>query len=70
VIDRDPLESDEYRADHLHRDLHDFSPVHSVEMMNHHAPVNPHDCVLSLVLMVVMMACRKMDGHLMDDLSC
>jgi hypothetical protein len=52
VIDPDPLALDEFHADHLHRVLRDFFPVHSDEMQNHRAPVNLHDVELNSVLMV------------------
>jgi hypothetical protein len=45
---------DEFRADHLHRDLRDFYQVHLAEKMNHHAPVNLHDVDLNSVLKVLM----------------
>jgi hypothetical protein len=45
---------DEFRADHLHRDLRDFYLVHLAEKMNHHAPVNLHDVDLNSVLKVLM----------------
>jgi hypothetical protein len=51
------LESGEFRADHLHRVLHDFDLVHLVEMKNRLA--------LNLVPMVSMK-----DGRLMDDQNC
>ena len=54
MIDRDPLGWDEFRADHLHRDLRDFYLVHLAEKMNHHAPVNLHDVDLNSVLKVLM----------------
>jgi hypothetical protein len=54
LIDRDPLGWDEFRADHLHRDLRDFYLVHLAEKMNHHAPVNLHDVDLNSVLKVLM----------------
>jgi hypothetical protein len=54
VIDRDPLGWDEFRADHLHRDLRDFYLVHLAEKMNHHAPVDLHDVDLNSVLKVLM----------------
>jgi hypothetical protein len=54
LIDRDPLGLDEFRADHLHRDLRDFYLVHLAVKMNHHEPVNLHDVDLNSVLMVLM----------------
>jgi hypothetical protein len=54
VIDRDPLGWDEFRADHLHRDLRDFYLVHLAEKMNHHALVNLHDVDPNSVLKVLM----------------
>jgi hypothetical protein len=45
---------DEFRADHLHRDLRDFYLVHLAEKMNHHAPVDLHDVDLNSVLKVLM----------------
>jgi hypothetical protein len=54
LIDRDPLVWDEFRADHLHRDLRDFYLVHLAEKMNHHAPVDLHDVDLNSVLKVLM----------------
>jgi hypothetical protein len=54
VIDRDPLELGEFRADHLHRVLRDFDLVHLVEKKNHRAPVNLRVDDLNLVLMVAM----------------
>jgi hypothetical protein len=54
VIDRDPLGWDEFRADHLRRDLRDFDLVHLAEKMNHHAPVNLHGVDLNSVLKVLM----------------
>jgi hypothetical protein len=45
---------DEFRADHLHRDLRDFYLVHLAVKMNHHAPANLHDVDLNSVLKVLM----------------
>jgi hypothetical protein len=59
------LESGEFRADHLHRVLHDFDLVHLVEMKNRLAQVNLRDVELNLVPMVSMK-----DGRLMDDQNC
>jgi len=52
---------DEFRADHLHRDLRDFDLVHLDAKMNHHAPVNLRDVDLNLVLMVLMKVCPNQD---------
>jgi hypothetical protein len=52
---------DELHADHLHRALRDFFPVHSDVKLSHHAPVNLHGDELSLAQMDVM----KMGDHLM-----
>jgi hypothetical protein len=63
VIDRDPLGWDEFRADHLHRDLRDFYLVHLALKMNHHAPVNLHDVDLNSVLKVLMKVCPNQDAQ-------
>ena len=69
VIDRDPLELGEYRADHLLRDLRDCDLAHLDVMMIHRAQVNLRDDVLNLDQMVVMMLVAMKDDRLMDDQS-
>jgi len=56
---------DEFRADHLHRDLRDFYLVHLAEKMNHHAPVNLHDVDLSSAPKVLKMNVQRMVVRLM-----
>ena len=63
AIDRDPLEPDEYRADHLLRDLHDYDLAHLDEMLIHRVQVNLHDDVLNLDPMVVLMVDLLMDDR-------
>jgi hypothetical protein len=62
VIDLDPLESGEFRADRLHRALHDFDLAHLVEMKNRLAQVNLRDVELNLVPMVSMKALQNQDA--------
>jgi hypothetical protein len=67
VIDRDPSALDELHADHLHRALRDFFPVHSDVKLSHHAPVNLHGDDLNLVQMDVMKMDDRLMIHLMKD---
>jgi len=59
------LALDELHADHLHRDLRDFFPVHSDVKLNLHAPVNLPGDDLSLAPMDEMKVDDRLMIHLM-----